>query len=233
MGPGSDVVEIGAGLGSLTVALAQAGASRVIAIEFDRALLPALREAVSDQPAVEVLAADATKIAWNDVLHGGGWICCANLPYNVGTDIVLDVLEHAPMVERLVVMVQREVAERFAAFPGDISYGPATLRAMYRATIKIVRPVPADVFWPRPAVASAIVRMTRRERALVDVDERRLWRVVDEAFAQRRKTMRSAVRRLGLTDPEAVLAAAGVSPDARPETVGIEGFARIAEELPA
>jgi 16S rRNA (adenine1518-N6/adenine1519-N6)-dimethyltransferase len=215
------------------VALAEAGASRVVAIEFDRALLPALHEAVAGRPAVEVLAADATKIAWNDVLDGGRWICCANLPYNVGTDIVLDVLEHAPMVERLVVMVQREVAERFAAFPGDDGYGPATLRATYRATTKIVRPVPADVLWPRPAVASAIVRMTRRERPVVDVDERRLWLVVDEAFAQRRKTMRSAVRRLGLSDPEAVLAAADVSPDARPETVGLEGFARIAEALPA
>lgn len=227
------MVEIGAGLGSLTVALADAGAERVLAIEFDRALLPALRDAVADRPSVEVLAADATKMAWSSVLGDGRWIGCGNLPYNVGTEIVLDLLEHAPTVERLVVMVQREVAERFAAVPGDLGYGPTSIRIAYRGTVEVVRRVPREVFWPRPSVASAVVRITRRDRAPVDVDAERLFRVVDESFAQRRKSIRAAVRRLGVQDADALLAEAGLSSDARPEDLALSDFARIAEALPA
>ena len=227
------MVEIGAGLGSLTFALADAGAARVVAVEFDRALLPALRDAVGNRASVEVVAADATKIAWPSLLDGDGWVCCGNLPYNAATDIVLDVLEHAPMTERIVVMVQREVADRFTGSAGDEAYGPTTLRAVYRATVEIVRRVPPEVFWPRPSVASAVVRMQRRERPPVDADEATLWRVVDGAFAQRRKTMRAALRRLRADDPDGVLAAAGVSANARPEDVSLEGFARIAEALVA
>jgi len=230
---GSRVIEIGAGLGSLTIALADAGASRVVAVEFDRALLPALRDAVADRPAVQVVAADATKLSWPSLLDGDGWVCCGNLPYNVGTDVVLDVLEHAPMIERIVVMVQREVADRLTASPGDDGYGPTTLRAVYRATAEIVRRVPPDVFWPRPSVTSTVVRMQRRERPPVDVDEVRLWRVIDASFAQRRKTMRAALRRMEAYDPDRVLADAEVPSDARPENVSLEGFARIVQALAA
>jgi 16S rRNA (adenine1518-N6/adenine1519-N6)-dimethyltransferase len=230
---GAKVVEIGAGLGSLTVALADAGASEVVAIEFDHALMPPLRDAVRDRPAVTVVEADATKLSWPSLLAGGGWICCGNLPYNVGTDIVLDVLSHAPMARRLVVMVQREVAERLTASPGDVGYGPTSVRVVYRARAEIVRRVPPQVFWPRPAVASAVVRIERRERPAVAVDEAALWRVVDGSFAQRRKSMRSAMRRLGVDHPDATLAAAGVAPDARPETVGLEAFAKLVEALSA
>ena len=233
VGPGSDVVEIGAGLGSLTVALADAGAARVLAIEFDRELLPALREAVSDRPAVEVVAADATKIEWGSLLGSGTWVCCGNLPYNVGTDLVLDVLSRAPSVGRIIVMVQREVAERLTASPGEDGYGPTTLRVAYGAAAEIVRRVPPDVFWPRPSVASAVVRIDRRERSAVDVDDATLWHVVEASFAQRRKTMRAAMRRLGAPDADSVLRTAGVAPDARPGTVDLEGFARIAEALAA
>jgi 16S rRNA (adenine1518-N6/adenine1519-N6)-dimethyltransferase len=233
VGPGDRVVEIGAGLGSLTVALADTGAARVLAIEFDRALLPALRAVVADRPSVEVLAADATKMAWPAALGGGAWVCCGNLPYNVSTDIVLDVLERAPMVERLVVTVQREVADRFAAAPGARVYGPTSIRIAYRATVEVVRAVPREVFWPRPSVASSVVRITRLDRPAVDVDEQRLWRVVDEAFAQRRKTMRAAVRRLGVEDPDALLETTHVPAGARPEELALGEFARIAEALPA
>lgn len=215
------------------MALADAGADRVLAIEFDRALVPALREVVADRPAVEVLEADATKIAWPSVLPSAPWICCGNLPYNVGTSIVLDLLEHAPMVDRLLVMVQREVADRLTAVPGDEGYGPTTLRVAYRAAAEAVRRVPASVFWPRPAVASAIVRMTRHGRPTVDVDDRLLFRVIDGSFAQRRKTMRAALRRLGVDDAESVLARAGVASTARPETLSLDSFAAVAAALPA
>jgi 16S rRNA (adenine1518-N6/adenine1519-N6)-dimethyltransferase len=228
------VVDIGAGLGALTTALAARGAERVVAIEFDRALLPALGSVVAAHPAIEVLSADATKVDWPSVLDDSAWIACGNLPYNVGTAIVLSVLEHAPMVRRLVVMVQREVADRLVATPAAREgYGPTSLRVAYHADSTILRSVPASVFWPRPSVGSAIVRMERRPRPAADVDAARLWRVVDESFAQRRKAMRGALRRLGAADPDAALAEAGVDPAARPEELDLAAFARIAEALPA
>src|SRR3954471_387335 len=234
-GPGDAVVEIGAGLGALTIALAERGAERVLAIEFDRALVPALRSVVADHPRIEVLPADATKVDWGAVLDDGPWIGCGNLPYNVGTAIVLSLLERAPMVRRLVVMVQREVAERLVAAPTATreSYGPTSLRVAYHADVTVVRQVPASVFWPRPSVASAIVRMERRDQPPVAVHPAALWLVVDEAFAQRRKAMRGALRRLGAEDPDAVLRSAGVDPAARAEELDLAAFARIAESLAA
>ncbi|MEP6759329.1 MAG: 16S rRNA (adenine(1518)-N(6)/adenine(1519)-N(6))-dimethyltransferase RsmA [Actinomycetota bacterium] len=235
VGPGVRVVEIGAGLGSLTVALADAGADRVLAIEFDRSLLPGLREAVGDRSSIEIVHADATKLDWPATLGDGAWVCCGNLPYNVGTTIVLDVLERAPTVARIVVMLQREVADRLAATPEQReAYGAVSLRVAYRARADLIRTVPPEVFWPRPKVGSAIVRLDRLDVPPVDVDEGRLWSVVDTAFAERRKTMRNALRRLGLTADEAgsTLATAGVEPTARPETLDLAAFARVTEALP-
>jgi len=235
VGPGSRAVEVGAGLGSLTVALAEAGASEVLAIEFDRALLPALHEAVAGHAAVRVLHADATELDWGATLRGGSWILCGNLPYNVGTTITVDALQQAP-VERLVVMLQREVGQRLVATPDNAhrdAYGAVSLRIAYRASAELVRSVPADVFWPRPSVDSVLVRLERRDRPLVEVDEETLWRVVDAAFAQRRKTMRNAVRRLGypVAEAEAILSRAGIDPAARPEELWVPEFARIVEAL--
>jgi 16S rRNA (adenine1518-N6/adenine1519-N6)-dimethyltransferase len=233
-GPGDAVVEIGAGLGALTTALAERGVDRVLAIEFDRALVPALRSVAEAYPAVEVLDADATKVDWSATLGDGSWTACGNLPYNVGTAIVLSLLERAPMVRTLVVMVQREVAGRLIATPSAREgYGPTSLRVGYHAEATIVRSVPASVFWPRPSVGSAIVRMERRAHPAVDVDEATLWRVVDEAFGQRRKTMRAALRRLGADDPDAVLAGADVDPTARPQELDLAAFGRIAGALSA
>jgi len=129
VGPGVQVVEIGAGLGSLTVALADAGADHVLAIEFDRSLLEGLAEAVGDRRSVEILHADATKLDWPATLGEDAWVCCGNLPYNVGTSIVLDVLDSAPSVARIVVMLQREVADRLAATPAQReAYGAVSVR---------------------------------------------------------------------------------------------------------
>jgi len=206
----------------------------VLAIEFDGALVPALTAVAEAHPVVEVLAADATKLDWAAVLDDRAWIACGNLPYNVGTAIVLSVLARAPMVRRLVVMVQREVADRLVATPSTREgYGPTSLRVAYHADATIMRSVPASVFWPRPSVASAVVRMERHERPMVEADETALWRLVDEAFAHRRKTMRGALRRLAVDDPDAVLAVAGVDPSARPEELDLAAFGRIAERLAA
>jgi 16S rRNA (adenine1518-N6/adenine1519-N6)-dimethyltransferase len=229
-GPGDRVVEIGAGLGSLTRALAETGAE-VLAIELDRALLPALEESVSGLDGVKVLTADAMAF---EALGDHEWILAGNLPYNVATPLVLETLARAPRIRRLVVMVQREVGERLAAGPGDEGYGAPSVRVAYRARASIVRRVPAAVFWPRPKVASLVVALDRRERPPVAVEEARLWRVVDAGFAERRKTMRNALRRLGLGLDEAgrALDDAGIDPAARAETLSLEDFARVAEVVP-
>jgi 16S rRNA (adenine1518-N6/adenine1519-N6)-dimethyltransferase len=195
-----------------------------------------LAEAIGDRPSVEILHADATKLDWPATLGGGSWVCCGNLPYNVGTSIVLDVLERAPSVARIVVMLQREVADRLAATPAQReAYGAVSLRVAYRAQAELLRQVPPEVFWPRPSVGSAVVGLERLAAPPVEVDEGRLWRVVDTAFGERRKTMRNALRRLGLsaTVADAALAAASIDPTARPETLDLEAFARVTEALPA
>ena len=233
VGVGDHVVEVGAGLGSLTLALAATGA-HVRAIEFDRAVLPALCEVTADAERVEVVAADATRIDWAAELGGhGSWTLCANLPYNISVDVVLAVLERAPSVRRLVVMVQREVGERFVAGPGDPEYGPASLRVAYHAHGELVRRVAPSVFWPRPKVASVVVRLERLACASVDVDPALLWRVVDAGFAERRKAIRSAVVRLGVNPGRAddLLRASDIDPRARAEQLSLEDLARLAGEL--
>jgi 16S rRNA (adenine1518-N6/adenine1519-N6)-dimethyltransferase len=234
VGPGDRVIEIGAGFGSLTLALAAAG-SRVVAVEFDRGVVPALREVAADAPGVRVVEADAMRLDWSAVLDGGDWILCGNLPYNIATPLVLDVLDEVVRVRRIVVMVQREAGERLVARPGDEAYGAVSVRVAYHASASLVRRVGPDVFWPRPKVDSVVVRIERLAHPPVDVDEERLWRVVDGAFAQRRKTMRNALRRLGhdAAGADDLLTGAGIDPRARPEDLSLDDFARVAFALPA
>jgi 16S rRNA (adenine1518-N6/adenine1519-N6)-dimethyltransferase len=231
--PGAHVVEVGAGLGSLTLALAATGA-RVRAIEFDRALLPALREVTAGVGNVDVVSGDATRVDWASDLADGPWILCANLPYNVAVPVVLAVLEDAPAVHRLVILVQREVGERLVAGPGEEHYGPVSVRVAYRAIGELTRRVPPTVFWPRPKVASVLVRLERLTSPHVHVEPGRLWRVVDAGFAERRKTIRSAVIRLGVDPGRAgdLLREHGIDPRARAEQLSLAEFARIAEALP-
>ncbi len=243
--PGSRVVEIGAGLGSLTVALAAAEAE-VLAVEVDRGLVRALDELTAGLASVRLLQADAMRLDWTAELgvpagadrEGGSrhrWTLCANLPYNVAVPLVLDTLASVPAIGRWVVMVQREVGERLVAEPGHEQFGAVSLRVAYAASGAIVRRVPASVFWPRPTVESVVVRLDRRASPPVDVDEASLWCVVDTAFAQRRKTMRNALRRLGLdaADADAVLAGSGVASSARPQELDLATFAAIAERVGA
>jgi 16S rRNA (adenine1518-N6/adenine1519-N6)-dimethyltransferase len=240
VGSGDRVLEIGAGLGSLTVALAGAGA-QVRAIEFDRKLMPALEEVTAGMTGVTLRHADAAKLDWATELPdapGEGadsrpWIMCSNLPYNIAVPLVLTMLEDAPGVGRFVVMVQREVGERLASGPGDEAYGAVSVRVAYRAHATVIRRVPPTVFWPRPKVASVVVKIDRRAEMAVDVDPERLWQVVDAGFAERRKTMRNALRRLGLSLDEAreALAASRVAPNARAEELSLETFATIAERM--
>ena len=229
VGPGSRVLEIGAGLGSLTVVLAGAGA-KVVAVEIDRALVPALQEVTAPYDNVRVLEADAASADWGSMLPGPGpWNVVANLPYNVAVPIVMRLLHDEPRVDRMLVMVQREVGERLAAAPGDEQFGAVSLRVAYRAEARVVRRVARSVFWPTPNVDSVLVSLDRRQPP-VDVDQGALWRVVDEAFGQRRKTMRGAMVRLGLDreSASAILAACGIDPSVRPEELGLAEFACLA-----
>jgi 16S rRNA (adenine1518-N6/adenine1519-N6)-dimethyltransferase len=231
VGPWDRVVEVGAGLGSLTVALAATGA-RVLAIEFDRLLIPALREVVGSMANVQIMQADASSIEWGVVLGEERWTMCANLPYNIAVPLMERTLVEARSVERWIVMVQQEVAARLVAGPGDEGYGPVSLRVAYHAEASIIRRVPTEVFWPRPRVGSAIVRLDRRRSPAANVDPRRLFRAVAAGFAARRKTIRVALRPLA-ADTDAVLASAGVDPSARAEQLSLAEFARIAEALPS
>jgi 16S rRNA (adenine1518-N6/adenine1519-N6)-dimethyltransferase len=232
VGPDSHVLEIGAGLGSLTLPLARAGAE-VVAVELDRSLVPALEEVVSGFPRARVVVADAMTADWGRILGEADqpWTVAANLPYNVAVPVVLRLLQEEPRVGRMVVMVQREVGLRLAAGPGGDQFGVPSLRVAYRAEAEVVRPVARSVFWPVPNVDSVLVSLRRRDRPPVEVAEEDLWRVVTVAFGQRRKTVRNALIRLGLNSEAAdrVLARCGVDPRARPEVLGLEAFACLAE----
>lgn len=235
VGPGQRVVEVGAGLGSLTVALAEVG-SEVVAIEVDRRLMGPLEEVVAPfGDRVRLVAGDALTLHWEEVLaQPGPWTMVANLPYNAATPLVLRVLDGVPRIRSLLVMVQREVGERLAARPGQPQYGAISARVAYRARARVVRAVSRSVFWPAPNVDSVLVSMTRTPPP-VECDERRLFTVIEESFAQRRKSMRGAMMRLGL-DPagsEEALAGCGIRPMARPQELGLEAFACLAGRIAA
>ena len=222
VGPGDRVLEIGAGLGSLTLALADTGAE-VTAVEIDAGVVPVLREVVGDRANVTVVEADAMRADWQALLAGGEqWTLVANLPYNVATPLVCDLLDDVPTIESMLVMVQREAAERFAAAPGNKQYGAVSVKIAYWATARIVGHVPATVFVPRPNVESALVRIVRREPPAVDREA--MFALVRTAFGQRRKMLRRSLA--GAVAP-AVFDAAGVSPEARPEQLAIDDWVRL------
>lgn len=220
VGPGDHVVEIGAGLGSLTLALAETGA-QVIAVEVDRGLVPVLREVVAGHPGVTVLHADATALDWAALLADQpSWTLVANLPYNIATPLVADLLDEVPAITRMLVMVQKEVAQRLAAPPGSKQYGAVSVKVAYWGSARMVGDVPASVFVPRPNVESALVRIDRGAppEGFTDADRLRLFDLVRAGFGQRRKMLR---RSLGERVTPAQFASAGVAPEARPEQLGL------------
>jgi len=226
VGPGDLVLEIGAGLGSLTLALVETGAE-VMAMEIDRYLLEPLRGVVADR-GVEVWHANALEADYDAVLGGRPAVIVANLPYNVATPLVLHLLETQPLITRMLVMVQKEVGERFAAHAGDDAYGAASLRVQYFAQARIVGKVSRNVFFPKPHVESVLVAIERRATPCVDpayVSEAALFEVIRTSFAQRRKMLR---RSLASWATEGVFERADVLATRRPEELTIEEFARLA-----
>lgn len=231
--PGDAVVEIGPGLGSLTLALAEAGA-HVLALELDRHVLPVLESVVAHHDDVVVEQADARTFDFSSRLGDGRWLCVSNLPYNIATPVVMRLLEHAPQVMRLLVMVQREVGERLAATPGTRVYGAASVKVAYYARAEVLARVPATVFIPRPKVESVLVRLDRLERPPVDVPSTiELFALVRAGFATRRKMLRRSLKPVLGTRTDDVLAAAGIDPAARAEALGLEQWASLARAVAA
>ncbi len=233
-GVGADdvVVEVGPGLGSLTMALLPV-VRRVVAVEVDPTLARALPGTVADHaPALtdrlEVVAADA--LAVTELPGPPPTALVANLPYNVSVPVVLRMLERFPSLRTVLVMVQLEVAERLAAPPGSRTYGVPSVKAAWYADVRLAGQVPRSVFWPVPNVDSGLVALTRRDAPTTTAAREDVFRVVDAAFAQRRKTLRAALAGWAGSPAaaEEALVAAGVDPRTRGEQLDVAAFARIA-----
>ena len=230
--PGDRVVEIGAGLGSLTLALLEAGAD-VTAVEVDRHLVPILREVVEPLGAI-VVHADAMTVDWEAVLGpvdpGRPWTLVANLPYNIATPLVLDLLEAVPQIERMLVMVQLEVGERLAAHPGDRANGIPPVKAAWWASVRIIGKVPPTVFIPAPRVESALVELERHPPVADDLERARVFSLVEKGYNQRRKMLR---RSLAPDATPAAFAAAEVRPEARAEELSLADWRRLTRAVGA
>jgi 16S rRNA (adenine1518-N6/adenine1519-N6)-dimethyltransferase len=234
LSPDDVVLEVGPGLGSLTLALLPAARS-VVAVEIDPVLaarLPATAAERAPELAsrLQVVEADAMRVR-ADQLGAAPTALVANLPYNVAVPVVLHLLAELPSLTKGMVMVQSEVADRMAAGPGSKVYGVPSVKLAWYADARRAGPVPRSVFWPVPNVDSALVAFTRRPELLSTVDRRALFTLVDAAFAQRRKTLRAALSGWAGSAAEAErrLVAAGVDPSTRGEQLHVTDFVRIAE----
>lgn len=252
VGQGDSVLEIGAGLGVLTQALGQAVGldGQVVTVEVDRDLLPALGETVADMPQVKVVSADALALDWpafaaQHFAHAAqphGIKAVANIPYNITSPLLTGLLDRKELFGVIVLLVQKEVAQRLSAPPASPDYGALSVFAQFHARVETVGIVSRRVFLPAPDVDSAIVRLTPHAAPLVDVlDEAQFFAVVRAAFGQRRKALPNALSgdpALGWTRERAnnALASAGIDPQRRGETLSLSEFAALAragQSLPA
>ncbi|MEV0317219.1 16S rRNA (adenine(1518)-N(6)/adenine(1519)-N(6))-dimethyltransferase RsmA [Streptomyces sp. NPDC050658] len=238
VGPDDNVVEVGPGLGSLTLALLET-AAHVTAVEIDDVLaaaLPATIEARLPQKANSFALVHSDAMLVSELPGPAPTALVANLPYNVAVPVLLHMLDTFPSIERTLVMVQAEVADRLAAAPGSKVYGVPSVKANWYADVKRAGSIGRNVFWPAPNVDSGLVSLVRRtEPVKTSATKREVFAVVDAAFAQRRKTLRAALSGWAgsAAAAEAALVAAGVSPQARGEALTVEEFARIAEHKEA
>ena len=244
-GPGDVILEVGPGLGSLTLALLEAAAAvdirgvdvppRLVAVEIDPVLADELPRTIAARAPkladrVDVITADALALRAPDVAKPTA--LAANLPYNVAVPVVLHLLAEFPSLARGVVMVQAEVADRMCAGPGSRVYGAPSAKLAWFAAARLAGTVPRSVFWPVPNVDSRLVAFTHRDPPATTASRDQVFRVIDAAFGQRRKTLRAALAGWAGSPAEAerVLRAAGVNPGARGEQLTIGEFARVAEE---
>jgi 16S rRNA (adenine1518-N6/adenine1519-N6)-dimethyltransferase len=226
------VLEIGPGLGSLTLGLLDA-AKAVVAVEIDPVLARKLPETVNAwRPDAaddfHLVLADAMKVTSLPVEPTA---LVANLPYNVAVPVVLHLLQHFPSLQHGLVMVQDEVADRLAAGPGSKTYGVPSVKAAWYSSMRKAGVIGMNVFWPAPKISSGLVSFTRREAPATTASREQVFAVIDAAFAQRRKTLRAALAGWAgsAAEAERCLRTAGIDPSARGEVIDITGFARIAE----
>ena len=232
--PEDVVLEVGPGLGSLTLALLEAGAGQVVGVEIDPVLAAELPRTIAARAPdradrMAVVAADALHIEGHD-LPAAPSVVVANLPYNVAVPVLLHLLAALPSLRRGLVMVQAEVADRMCAAPGSRVYGTPSVKLAWYAAARPAGPVPRSVFWPVPNVDSRLVAFTRREPPDTIASREEVFAVVDAAFRQRRKTLRAALSGWAGSAPEAerLLRAARLDPGARGESLGVGEFARLA-----
>jgi 16S rRNA (adenine1518-N6/adenine1519-N6)-dimethyltransferase len=232
--PGDVVLEVGPGLGSLTLALLEAGPACVIAVEVDPVLAAELPHTVASRtPALAgrltVISGDALDVAERD-LPALPSVLAANLPYNVAVPVLLHLLAALPSLERGLVLVQAEVADRMCAGPGSRVYGAPSVKLAWYAAARSAGPVSRSVFWPVPNVDSRLVAFTRHDPPVTSASREEVFAVVDAAFGQRRKTLRAALAGWAGSAPEAerLLRAAGIDPGARGESLSVAEFARLA-----
>jgi len=195
-------------------------------VEIDAGLVSALESQFATEDGVTIIHHDALTVDWNAIAdQSHAWAMVANLPYNVATPLVLDVLDMVPQVTSLLVMVQREVAERLVAAPGSSNYGIPSVKVAYWATGELVARIPPSVFLPQPRVESALVHLVRHEQRKFDAPVEDVFALVRKAFGQRRKMLRRSLS--GIVGQEQ-FEAAGVAPDARPEQIDVAGWCALA-----
>lgn len=225
VGPGDQVVEIGAGTGTLTLALAATGA-RVLAYEIDQTLAPVLDDVLAGS-GVDLRLEDVSAVDLGTVLAPPPWHLVANLPFNIGTPLLIEVLRRVEAVTKIVAMVQREVADRIVAAPGSRTYGLPTVVVGIHGQARMEFAVPSQVFYPAPTVDCAVLWIERKRApgsASLAIE------IARAAFGQRRKMLRKSLSAI-LPDPTASLAASGISETARPEQLSPEDFVRLAESI--
>ena len=228
--PGEPVLEVGPGIGTLTQGLAQSGAD-ITAIELDRRLLEVLDTTLASYENVRIVHGDVLKLDVPTIMNHKPFKVVANLPYYITTPIIMSLLESKLPIERLVVMVQKEVALRMVAKPGTKDYGALSVAVQYYTEPDIVLDVPPKSFLPAPVVTSSVIRCVLRDKPPVDViDEKLFFRVVKAGFAQRRKTFSNTMKTTGLSKDriEELLAKANIDGQRRGETFTLQEFADVA-----
>jgi len=230
---GKTVLEIGPGPGGLTRALLETRAKHIIAVERDPRCIRALEELVTAADGrLRLIEADALEVDLATLDEGAKFSIVANLPYNVGTALLLRWLDQLDHVESMILMFQREVADRLVAKPGSRSYGRLSVLIPWLLEVERLINLPAKAFVPPPKVASSVIGLTPRERPLAEANRKTLERLLKAAFGQRRKMLRSSLKSL-LADPIPILNDAEIADSARAEEIDIEGFCRLARMIDA